>query len=64
MKMSRVLLDFGIPLMALPLAAGVVWAGNNNAIDVILTGILLMVPMVSLFLLARNWPKPETDKYY
>lgn len=61
MKTKSWLRDLCITAMVLFVGLGLVWAGNANMVDVLMTLAILLVPMVSLFMVARNWPKPDFD---
>ena len=61
MKNNGAFRDILLGLLALPAGLALVWAGNNNALDVAVVLLLLMVPLTSLYFVAKNWPKPDFD---
>jgi hypothetical protein len=63
MKRTQFLRDGVIAMSALLFGLLLVWAGNNNAIEMIVTGLLMCVPVGGLFFLTRNWPTSDRDPY-
>lgn len=59
--MKKFFRDLCIGLMVSVVGLMLLWAGNSNYLDLMMAGLVLLLPMGAFFIVAQNWPKPDYD---